>query len=76
MVNPFAKRILDKQLEADLVREAQGTGIPAMLGAALDSISKMPRKSRQYMARCGGLLKRNSIKQRTRLNRDRRNNRY
>lgn len=73
MNNPFAKRIQDQQLESDLVKEATGSGIVAALSAALDSIAKAPKKTRQLYARCGGLLKRNSIKQRTRLNRDRRN---
>lgn len=76
MNNPFAKRIQDEQLQNELVAEAHSTGIPAMVSAALDSIKKMPRKSRERMARCGGFFRPNSIKQRTRLNRDRRNDRY
>lgn len=71
MINPFAKRIQDKQLEMELVKEATGSGIPAMVAAALHAVSvdQTPRLGRQRMAPCGGLYRRDSIRQRTRLNR-------
>lgn len=70
MINPFAKRIEDKQLEMALVKEAQGEGIVATLTAALNEVAKTAKQRRYLprMARCGGALRPFSIKQRTRLN--------
>lgn len=82
-INPFAGKKKDEQLELNIagaiaqddVMEGHGLNFMGAMIAALDSVKSIkPRRS--IMARCGGLFKRNSIKQRTRLNRDRRNRGY
>lgn len=79
-MNPFAKKLAEQRTlpleeEAALVREAQGSGIVATMSAALESVAKdaMIHRTRTYRFRYGGMLKRSSVKQRTRYNREQRN---
>lgn len=61
----------------------KASGFSSIAGAIIDSLMMIGgkptivdhkfRPPRQLQARCGGRLKKNSIKQRTRLNRDERN---
>lgn len=70
-MNPFAKKVVDQQLEKELVKEATGPGVVAMVSAALKAVAHRVKQRRMF--RYGGFIKSGSIKQRTRFNREQRN---